>query len=157
MVRAVRWTIAGGATIVTFGVCVAVVRALTWSWLPTEDGARLDTALAFAAIAATAVLAGLSWWATREQQAPTLTPPPRTRTLVQTATAAGSSTVKQTGGGAAQVEQHAEASDEARVFQSGGRGLRGLRTGPERIEQRAEASGYSRIEQSGCERTAEGA
>ncbi|MEU3604429.1 hypothetical protein AB0E83_03005 [Streptomyces sp. NPDC035033] len=125
MSRAVRWVVAGVAAVVTFGIGVAVVRALPWDWLPQEDGARLDTALAFGAVAGTAVLAGLGWWAGREQPQPTPTPAPApepARTLIQTATASDDGQIEQTGGGgeASRIEQRAEASGRGRIVQAGG-------------------------------------
>lgn len=168
MSRAVRWTVAGVAALVTFGLSVAVVRALPWGWLPQEDGARLDTALAFGAVAGTAVLAGLGWWAGREQPrpAPDPVPPAPPRTVTQTATASDDARVTQTGGGAPQVEQHAEASGEASVTQTGGhlpspsRGAGGPAPSgdlPDQVEQRARASGRGRIVQSGGDQHVDGA
>lgn len=147
MSRAMRWVVAGVAALVTFGVGVAVVRALPWGWLPREDGARLDTALGFGALAGAAVLAGLGWWAGRERPpAPAPAPVPPARTLVQTATASDDGEVRQSGGGAAtHLEQHAEASDSGRILQSG----RGTAAGHERVEQRAKATGRGGVEQSG--------
>ncbi|MFE5792894.1 hypothetical protein ACFQ8C_09975 [Streptomyces sp. NPDC056503] len=150
MSRAVRWVVAGVTALVTFGVGVWVVRALPWGWLPQEDGARLDTALAFGAIAGTAVLTGLGWWAAREPQQPAPTPTPApvppARTLVQTATAGDDAEIRQSGGGAAaHLEQHAEASESGHVTQSG----RGTDAGYERVEQRGTATGRGRVEQSG--------
>ncbi|MFJ5706025.1 hypothetical protein [Streptomyces sp. NPDC093105] len=162
MSRAVRWTVAGLAALVTFGLSVAVVRALPWGWLPQEDGARLDTALAFGAVAGTAVLAGLGWWAGRERPSPTTPPPPRK--VTQTATASDDAHVTQTGGGATEVEQHAEASGAASVTQTGGhlpsQGAGGSApTGdlPDQVEQRAQASGRGRIVQSGGDQHVDGA
>ncbi|MER5735904.1 hypothetical protein ABT117_09530 [Streptomyces sp. NPDC002262] len=146
MSRAVRWVVAGVAALVTFGGGAAVVRALPWGWLPQEDGARLDTALGFGALAGTAVLAGLGWWAGRERQpVPAPAPAPPARTLVQTATATDDGEVRQSGGGATHLEQHAEAADSGRILQSG----RGTDAGHERVEQRAKATGRGRVEQSG--------
>ncbi|MFD8010898.1 hypothetical protein [Streptomyces sp. NPDC058955] len=162
MSRAVRWTVAGIAALVTFGLSVAVVRALPWGWLPQEDGARLDTALAFGAVAGTAVLAGLGWWAGREQPqpAPAPVPPAPPRRVTQTATASDDAQVTQTGGGATEVEQHAEASGEASVTQTGGhlppQGTGGAGDPPHQVEQRAQASGRGRIVQSGGDQHVDG-
>ncbi|MDX2296163.1 MULTISPECIES: hypothetical protein [Streptomyces] len=163
MSRAVRWTIAGVAALVTFGLGVTLVRALPWGWLPQEDGARLDTALAFGAVAATVVLAGLGWWAGREQPPPAPVPPAPPRTVTQTATASDDAQVTQTGGGAPRVEQHAEASGEASVTQTGGhlpaRGQGAPAPAgdlPDEVVQRAEASGRGRIVQSGGDQHVDG-
>lgn len=150
MSRAVRWVVAGVAALVTFGVGVTVVRAVPWGWLPREDGARLDTALAFGAIAGTVVLAALSWWAAREapQPAPTSAPAaaPPSRTLIQTAIATDDAEIRQSGGGGARhLEQHAEAKDSGHVSQSG----RGAGAEYDRVEQRGTAADRARVVQSG--------
>ncbi|MFH9952937.1 hypothetical protein ACH4OX_01820 [Streptomyces roseolus] len=140
--------VAGVAALVTFGVGVTLVRALPWDWLPKEDGARLDTALAFGAIAGTAVLAALSWWAAREapQPAQAPAPAPPSRTLVQTATASDEAEVRQSGGGGARhLEQHAEAKDSGHVSQSG----RGAGAEYDRVEQRGTAADRALVVQSG--------
>ncbi|MEU2546275.1 hypothetical protein ABZ618_12720 [Streptomyces roseolus] len=80
MARAVRWGVAGVAALVTFGLGVTLVRVLPWGWLPQEDGARLDTALAFGAIAGTAILGALSWWAPRDRPPAPASRPSGTRT-----------------------------------------------------------------------------
>ncbi|GGR28333.1 hypothetical protein [Streptomyces roseolus] len=163
MARAVRWGVAGVAALVTFGLGVTLVRALPWGWLPREDGARLDTALAFGAIAGTAVLGALSWWAARDRP-PTTVPATAVTavtapTLLQTATASDDAEIRQSGGGvgAPHLEQHAEARDSGRVTQSArtpGTGTdTGTRTGTgyDRIEQRGTATGRARVVQSGAD------
>lgn len=70
MTRAVRWLVVVVAAAATFGVCVWVVRAVPWGWLPQGEGPRLDTALAFGAVTAAGVLAAGGWWAARDRTPP---------------------------------------------------------------------------------------
>ncbi|WP_328942800.1 hypothetical protein OG259_15475 [Streptomyces sp. NBC_00250] len=147
MTRAVRWLVVALATAATFGVCVWVVRAVPWGWLPQGEGPRLDTALTFGAVTAAAVLAAGGWWASRELTQPTPTPAPTPapqRVRKQQATASGKAQVTLVGGsrdlapstgpqppgtppaGAptadapARVDQDAEASDDSSVLLVGG-------------------------------------
>ncbi|MFB7029038.1 MULTISPECIES: hypothetical protein [unclassified Streptomyces] len=158
MTRAMRWLVTAVAAAATFGVCVWVVRAVPWGWLPQGEGPRLDTALAFGTVVAGAVLAVGGWWASREQP-PTSTPSPAPapvprRTVTQEATASGNGRIAQAGGpqpsdGApSQVRQHAEASDDGDVAQTGG--------GAAQVDQRAKASGRGRITQTGGDQGTEG-
>lgn len=101
MTRAVRWLVVALATAATFGVCVWVVRAVPWGWLPQGEGPRLDTALTFGAVTAAAVLAAGGWWASRELTQPTPTPAPTPapqRVRKQQATASGKAQVTLVGG-----------------------------------------------------------
>lgn len=38
MTRAMRWLVTVVAAAATFGVCVWVVRAVSWGWLPQGEG-----------------------------------------------------------------------------------------------------------------------
>ncbi|WP_163013956.1 hypothetical protein [Streptomyces sp. S1] len=154
MTRAVRWLVTVVAAAATFGVCVWVVRAVSWGWLPQGEGPRLDTALAFGTVTAGAVLAVGIWWASREQPPSPPPPPAPLRTVTQEATASENARVTQAGGPPpaagtpSRVDQHAEASDDATVSQTGGRA--------DRLEQRAKASGGGNIAQTGGDQPVQG-
>ncbi|WP_406061723.1 hypothetical protein OG462_27905 [Streptomyces sp. NBC_01077] len=171
MTRAVRWLVVVVAAAATFGVCVWVVRAVPWGWLPQGEGPRLDTALAFGAVTAAGVLAAGGWWAARDRTPPAPAPVPA-RVVTQEATASGNGQVTQVGGsrrpaGApadgspSRVEQHAEASDDGSILQAGGHlnPTPGTSTDgiPSQVEQRAKASGHGRVVQAGGDQHVEGA
>ncbi|AVH95712.1 MULTISPECIES: hypothetical protein [Streptomyces] len=150
MTRAMRWLVTVVAAAATFGVCVWVVRAVSWGWLPQGEGPRLDTALAFGTVTAGAVLAVGIWWSSRERPP---APVPH-HTVTQEATASGNSRIAQAGGpqstnGAPfRVGQHAEASDDGTITQTGG--------GAAEVDQRAKASGRGHIAQAGGDQQVEG-
>ncbi|MCX4983164.1 hypothetical protein [Streptomyces sp. NBC_00572] len=180
MTRAVRWLVVALATAATFGVCVWVVRAVSWGWLPQGEGPRLDTALTFGAVTAAAVLAAGGWWASRELPQPVPAPAPAPqRVRKQQATTSGKAQVTLVGGSRnlapstgpqppgtptadapARVDQDAEASDDSSVLLVGGHlgptpdtPADGI---PTEVEQRAKASGQGRIVIAGGDQHVEG-
>ncbi len=130
MSRSVRWVVAVGAVLATFGLCLWLARMVSWGWMPRAEADRWVVATAFATVAAGAVGAATAWWAGRDDD-PTA-PPSGGRVVRQQAKASGRARVSQVGGsrnapsggrtgmGPGSVEQHADASDDAEITQTGG-------------------------------------
>jgi hypothetical protein len=76
MRRSARWLLTWAATAVTFIGCLWLARMFSFSFEPRAESDRWVVAAAFAATMSAAMLAGGSWWASREKAAQVSQLPP---------------------------------------------------------------------------------
>lgn len=137
MSRLVRWLVAGTASVVTFVLCVWLVRAVPFGWLPPAEDDRWVVALAFGGVAAAAVAGAVNWWAGQGTTPPTESP-------------------------RRQVRQRAKATSGAQVdlagrdLRSGGGGTADGEEVSEEIVQRAKGSRNARITLAGRDQDTRG-
>jgi hypothetical protein len=95
--RVARLLAAAVAAVVVFGLCLWLFRFARFSWLPRAEADRWAVGAAFATVVASAVLAGVAWWAGHENQPPAASDAQPGRWVSQRARASGRSRVTQVG------------------------------------------------------------
>ncbi|WP_406388687.1 hypothetical protein [Streptomyces sp. NBC_00211] len=126
-----RWAVGIGSAFVVFWLCLWLVRAVSFGWLPKAEADRWAVAGAFGGAMAAAVGGLTAWWAGRGTQGGAGAGPDE-GTVRQQARAGGEAEVEQVAGtlgrqaaqhrrpGRKKVSQKAKASDQAKIRQVGG-------------------------------------